>query len=218
MSKLFRKLAAEFIGTGVFAASIVGASVTGHLAENFGLVVAVTLGLMIVLFGGVSGGHFNPAVTTFFMVRKELAAGTGLGYIAAQIAGAVTGAFIGGQLWGYNTWAVSNANIANGQVSSEILATAGLVLLIGTLAANKQGAWIAPVVTAWIFAAGSFTSSGAVANPAITIGRMFTSNKLVEIGVQQGGVFILAQFAGVLVALLGFMFITSPKAKKKSKK
>lgn len=218
MSKIFRKLAAEFIGTGVFAAAIVGASVTGKLAENFGLVIAVTLGLMIVLFGGVSGGHFNPAVTTFFMARRELKAGLGLGYIAAQISGAVLGGFIGGQLWGYNTWAVSNHNIANGQLVSEIFATAGLVLLIGTLAANKQGNWIAPVVAAWVFAAGTFTSSGAVANPAIAIGRMFTSDPLVEIGVQQGFVFILAEFVGVLVALLGFMFITGPKSKKKSKK
>lgn len=221
MTALLRKLAAEFIGTGVFAASIVGVTFNSPVTPTAGLVLAVALGLMILLFGDVSGGHINPAVTLYFLAKRAISAGSAVAYIVAQTAGAILGAFIGGQLHGRNLWTVNNISIGNGQMLSEIFATAGLVWLIGYLAATDRGRLIPIAVTAWIFAAGTFTGSGAVANPAITIGRMFTANAVVGIGVEQGLYFILAQFIGVLVAIIGLMFITpvaGGKAKKKAKK
>ena len=221
MSALLRKLTAELIGTGVFAAAIVGVTFNNPVTPTAGLVLAVALGLMILLFADVSGAHFNPAVTLYFLAKRSIGAAPAVAYIVAQTAGGILGALVGGQLHGRNLWTVNNMSIGNGQMLSEIFSTAGLVWLIGYLAASERGRLIPIAVTAWVFAAGTFTSSGAVANPAITIGRMFTANTVVAIGVEQGLYYILAQFIGVLIAILGLMYITpvkDAKAKKKAKK
>ena len=220
MPNLLRKALAEFIGTGVFLAAIVGVTFPAQVSPLAGLVLAVALGLMVLLTSDTSGGHLNPAVTLFFAVKRAISWGDALVYMVAQIVGAILGAWIGGELHGRNLWTVNNISIQSGQVLSEIVATAGLVWLIGYLAARERGNIIPLVVAAWVFSAGYFTGSGAAANPAVTIGRMFTANSVAAIGVEQGLYFILAQVAGVLIAVLGLMFVTplGGKAKKKAKK
>jgi glycerol uptake facilitator-like aquaporin len=214
---LIRKAAAEFIGTGVFVSAIVGVTFPANVSALAGLVLAVALGLMVLLTSDTSGGHLNPAVTLFFAVKKAISWSTAAAYIVAQILGAIVGGWVGGLLHGRNLWTVNSASIQNGQIFSEIFATAGLVWLIGYLVSRDRGNIVPVVVTAWIFTAGYFTGSGAVANPAVTIGRMFTADSVAAIGVEQGLYFILAQVAGVLVAILGLMYIT-PLVTKKGKK
>lgn len=220
MNILVRKAVAEFIGVAVFVASIVGATFNSPVTPVAGAALAVTLGLMVLLTAETSGGHLNPAVTLFFAAKRELSWSTAAAYWVAQIAGGIFGGWLGGELWGQNLWTVNNQIIGKGQILSEVVATAGLVWLIGYLASRGRGNIIPFVVAAWVFAAGTFTGSGAVANPAVTIGRMFTLNSTAAIGVEQGLYFILAQIVGVLIAVLGLMYVTplTGKAKKKSKK
>ena len=220
MNSLVRKAVAEFLGVAIFVASIVGATYSSPVTPIAGLALAVTLGLMVLLTSDTSGGHLNPAVTLFFAAKRELPWATAVTYWVAQIGGGIFGGWLGGMLWGQDLWTVSNKSIGNGQVLSEIVATAGLVWLVGYLASRGRGTLIPVAVAAWVFAAGTFTGSGAAANPAVTIGRMFTLNSTAAIGVEQGLYFILAQVAGVLIAVLGLMFVTplGGKAKKKARK
>ncbi|MEY2915884.1 MAG: hypothetical protein RL454_813, partial [Actinomycetota bacterium] len=125
-------------------------------------------------------------------------------------------AWLGGQLHGGAPVVVNAAETTSGQFLSEIVATAGLVWLIGNLAARERGNIIPLVVALWVFSAANFTSSGASANPAVTIARFFTP--VAGIGVQQGAYWIIAEVIGVLIAILGLMFITPLAAKKKAKK
>jgi glycerol uptake facilitator-like aquaporin len=185
------------------------------------LVVAGTWAVMLLLFSGSLNVHLNPALTFFYISRSQLKARPGVLIALAQVAGAVLGVWLGGLLGGHNWWQVSAHNISNGQLFSEVLSTAVLIWLIGHLGATKRESLIPVAVLGWLFVAGVFTSSGAVANPALTIGRMFTSDAGAEIGVQQGAFYLLAQMAGVCIALLGMMFVTksgSAKVKKKDKK
>lgn len=211
---LARKLIAEFLGVTVFVAGIVG--IVHNNAALAGLAIPATLGLMIVLFGSVSGAHLNPAVTLYFLAHKDISLNDGIGYIIAQVLGGVVGAWLGGLYFGVSELTTRAGDIGPGQFVGEVVATGGLVWLVGHLAANKMGNWIAPALVFWLLAAGSFTSSGAVANPAVTVGLMLKSG----LGTNQGMIFILAQAIGVVVALLGVTYITNPAkaAKAKAKK
>ena len=217
MPSLLRKAVAEFIGVAVFVGAIVGVNYNAPVNPLAVPVLAGTLGLMVLLTSDTSGGHLNPAVTLFFAVKRQISWSNALAYFAAQIAGGVLGAFLGGAMHGNYNLQVNTAIIGKGELLSEVIATAGLVWLIGYLASRDRGNIIPFVVAAWIFAAGSFTGSGAAANPAVTIGRMFSF--AAPIGVEQGMYFILTQVLGVLVAVVALMFVTPvAKAKKKAKK
>lgn len=218
---MIRRLISEFLGTAIIGAALIGATSTQQPAWIASLVVAGVWALMLLLFSAGEAVHLNPALSFFYIARSQLKAKPGMLIILVQIAGAVLGVWLGGFLYGHNWWQVSGHNISNGQLFSEALVTCVLLWLIGHLVASKRQPLVPVAVFAWMFVAGLFASSGAVANPALTIGRMFTSDSVAEIGVQQGATFILAQFAGVALALLGMMFITNPglnKPKKKSKK
>ena len=213
---LARKAAAEFVGTAVFLTAIVGVNYPATPTVLATAVLATALGLMVLLTSTTSGGHLNPAVTLFFAVKKEISWGNAVTYMAAQILGGIFGAWLGGQLHGGAPVVVNAADTTSGQFLSEIVATAGLVWLIGNLAARERGNIIPLVVALWVFSAANFTSSGASANPAVTIARFFTP--VAGIGVQQGAYWIIAEVIGVLIAILGLMFITPIAAKKKAKK
>jgi glycerol uptake facilitator-like aquaporin len=218
---LIRRLIAEFLGTAVIGAATIGATATQQSSVFVSLVVAGTWAVMLLLFSGSLNVHLNPALTFFYISRSQLKARPGVLIALAQVAGAVLGVWLGGLLGGHNWWQVSAHNISNGQLFSEVLSTAVLIWLIGHLGATKRESLIPVAVLGWLFVSGVFTSSGAVANPALTIGRMFTSDAGAEIGVQQGAFYLLAQMAGVCIALLGMMFVTksgSAKVKKKDKK
>lgn len=218
---LARKMVAEFLGVTLFLTAIIGAaSYFGTSTPNVwhAASLAITLGLAILLTGGVSGGHLNPAVSLYFLSKKAISGVEFLGYVVAQLAGAALGVYLGNLMHAYTVGGFSTApkNITSTlQVAAfvgEVVATAGLVWIIIHLVASKLGNLIPVAVAAWVLAASQFTPTGAQANPAVTFGVMFNGS----ITVSYGLLLILAQVLGVLVALVVTMALTSGKAKKKA--
>jgi len=207
MNALLKKSIAEFVGVTVFLTAITAGANNGLKPFT----VALALGLMILLTGGVSGGHLNPAVSLFFYARKEITLGNLLAYIAAQLAGAFAGASLGALLTGTTnkSFVATGGSIATMAIASEVVATAGLVWIIGTLVQNKLGNLIPVAVAAWIVTAASFTSTGAQANPAVTFGLMVQGSWPTNFG----SALIVAQIGGVLLAIL-LLMLFAPKAKK----
>ena len=209
-----QKLVAEFLGVTLFLIAIVG-SVSHSLAVPQ-LSLAVTLGLAILITGGISGGHLNPAVSLFFYSRKEISLGDFLLYVLAQIGGGLLGAFIGLQLWGKSISPISVGSTPSLAVLlGEWVATGGLVFLIGFLVATKRANIIPVAVGLWIFSSASFTQSGAQANPAVTIGLLLTGQPIAVTGW-----IIVAELVGMLTGIIGLMVFTAKpiKAKKAVKK
>jgi glycerol uptake facilitator-like aquaporin len=204
-----QKLIAEFLGVTLFLIAIVG-SVSHSLAVPQ-LSLAVTLGLAILITGGISGGHLNPAVSLFFYSRKEISLRDFLLYVVAQIAGAHVGAFIGLQLWGKNISPITVGSTPSLAVLlGEWVATGGLVFLIGFLVATKRANIIPVAVALWVFSAASFTQSGAQANPAVTIGLMLTGQPIATTGW-----IVVAELVGMLTGILGLMVFTAKPIKAK---
>ena len=213
---LVRQIAAEFIGTGVFLTAIVGVN-AGNAGPLSGLAAAVSLGLMILLLGDVSGGHFNPAVSLFFFARKEISATQFAAYVLGQLAGAVAGVALGAAIWQNATLLTANSGAKSASAAeliSELVATTGLVWLIAKLARDGKGGLIPVAVAAWVFAAGTFTSTHAIANPAVTFGRFFTPVAGAEIQVNYGSQLILAQIGGTLLALILLTVVSAAGAGK----
>ncbi|MEY3677459.1 MAG: hypothetical protein RL351_686 [Actinomycetota bacterium] len=211
MNASLKKVIAELIGTFTFLLAIAGASASGSDLKQISL--ALALGLMILTLGGISGGHFNPAVSIYFFAKKQLSFGLLVSYVAAQLAGAYLGVLSGLYLWGKATSPLTGGNQVEAPIFlGEVLATAGLVFIIGTLVNNKQAHLIWVAVAAWVFAAGTFTITGAMANPAVAFGLMFT-------GISTGSIasIVVAQLAGLVVAIL-LLLITGASTKKKAPK
>ncbi|WP_040478597.1 aquaporin [Longispora albida] len=189
MQALPRRLFAEFLGTALLVAVVVGSGVMAQtlspgdvglqLLENS---TATVLGLtvLILIFGPVSGAHFNPVVSIAdWWLHKSGGGGLAardLGpYIAAQIGGAIAGAILANLTFGLPAVTMSAKDRDDSHLwLGETLATAGLVLLIFSLVRTGRAAIAAPAVGAYIGAAYWFTSSTSFANPAVTIGRAFT--------------------------------------------
>ena len=198
----------EFIGTMILAVAIVGSGhMAAYLAEDGGVklllnAIATALGLAVVIKVGmkVSGAHFNPAVTLVMVVLKKISNELAALYIAAQILGAVLGVGIANLIYNQN-FLMQSSIIRDGSdlFFSELFATAVLVLIILTFL--KKDELIAIYVPIWIFGAILFTSSTSFANPAITIGRVFT-NSFTGIALDSVLLFVVAQFIGALVGLL----------------
>ncbi|MFZ4509969.1 MAG: aquaporin [Candidatus Nanopelagicales bacterium] len=180
---LSRRLAAEFLGTALLVAAVVGSGVMGALlSDDLGVVLLINavstgaaLGVLIWMLGPISGAHFNPCVTGVEMVRREIRFGEGLLYIVAQVAGAVAGVALANLMFALPAWHTSTNVREGGPIwLGEIVATAGLLLLIGALTRTGNGRLGAILVPAWIGSAYFFTSSTSFANPAVTIGRSLT--------------------------------------------
>ena len=211
MNATLKKVIAEFIGTFTFLLAIAGASSSGSPLKQISL--ALTLGLMILTLGGISGGHFNPAVSIYFFAKKELSFGQLVAYIAAQLTGAFFGVAAGLGLWQKTISPIVDGNQVDASVFlGEVAATAGLVFIIATLVNNKQANLIWIAVATWVFAAGTFTITGAMANPAVAFGLMFN-------GISTGSIasIVVAQLAGLVVAIL-LLLITGAATKKKAPK
>lgn len=211
MNASLKKVIAEFIGTFTFLLAIAGASSSGSPLKQVSL--ALTLGLMILTLGGISGGHFNPAVSIYFFAKKQLSFGALVSYVAAQLAGAYVGVAAGLGLWDKTVSPLAEGNQVSAPIFlGEVLATAGLVFIIGTLVNNKQANLIWIAVATWVFAAGTFTVTGAMANPAVAFGLMFN-------GISTGSIasIVVAQLAGLVVAIL-LLLITGASTKKKAPK
>ena len=203
-----RAIGMEFIGTMILAVAIVG---SGHmaatLAQDGGVkllinALATALGLAVVIKVGMktSGAHFNPAVTLVMVILKKISNQAAALYIAAQVLGAILGVGIANLIYDQSFLRQSTI-IRDGSnlFFSELIATSVLVLIILTF--GKKDELIAVYVPIWIFGAILFTSSTSFANPAITIGRVFT-NSFTGIALDSVLLFVVAQFIGALVGLV----------------
>jgi glycerol uptake facilitator-like aquaporin len=208
---LARRLLAELLGSAFLAALVIGSGIAAQTLspndvglELFENAAATTAGLytIILMFGPVSGGHFNPVVSladaTFGGIRWRDA----LGYLPAQVAGCVLGAVMANGMFSLAAVSISTRHRGSpAHLFSEAIATAGLLLVIFSLARTKR-AHIAPAaVGAYIGAAYFFTSSASFANPAISVGRMF-SNTFAGIAPASVPGYIVAQLVGCACAIL----------------
>jgi glycerol uptake facilitator-like aquaporin len=222
---LARRLLAELVGTAALVAMVVGSGIAAQqlspsqvglqLLENstatmFGLAV------LILLFGPVSGAHFNPVVSAvdWLLGRRTQTGLSGRdvwGYTAAQIIGAVAGAVLANVMFGLAAIEVSHKLRSGvGLWVGELVATVGLIAVIFALARTGRAALSAAAVAGWIGAAYWFTSSTSFANPAVTIGRMF-SDTFAGIAPGSAPGFIAAQVVGGLLGI-GLVLVLYPDA------
>jgi len=212
---LWRRAVAEALGTGLLVAIVVGSGIAAQnlspddvglqLLENS---LATTLGLavLIAVLAPVSGAHFNPVVTVvdWFTGRWDgsgVRAGQGGVYIVAQLAGAIGGALLANAMFDVPVGLSANERATGPHLLAEVVATAGLVLVILGLLRSGRAAWIPASVGAYIGAAYWFTSSTSFANPAVTVGRMF-SDTFAGIAPQSVLPFVAAQVAGGALGVL----------------
>jgi arsenate reductase len=213
---LRRRLVAELLGTALLVTVVVGSGVAAQrlspgdvglqLLENS---TATFLGLtvLILLFGPVSGAHFNPVVSAadWLLGRRAGAGLTGrevVAYSFAQVVGGVAGAVLANVMFEVPVDRLATTErTAGGLWLAEVVATAGLVALIFALVRSGRGALAAPAVGAYIGAAYWFTSSTSFANPAVTVGRVFSDTFA---GIEPGSVpgFVAAQLVGGAVAVV----------------
>ncbi|MCY7396614.1 MAG: aquaporin family protein [Nocardioides sp.] len=211
---LTRRLLAEFLGTALLVAVVVGSGIAAQELSptDVGLQLlqnstATVLGLtvLILLFGPVSGAHFNPVVTLaeWFLVRRSpggITLPVVAGYVLAQVVGAVCGSLLANAMFEVPTRIATNHRASTGHLLAEVVATAVLVALIFALVRTGRGALAAPTVGAYIGAAYWFTSSTSFANPAVTVGRIF-SDTFAGIAPASAPAFIAMQLIGLGVGL-----------------
>lgn len=133
------------------------------------------LGVLIWTLGPVSGAHFNPAVTMIAAIRREIALPEAAAYVGAQLLGALLGVALANVMFDLPAWHLSDTErVGTGTLLGEVVATAGLLALIGSITRTQHGHLGPVLVPAWIGSAYFFTASTSFANPAVTFGRMFT--------------------------------------------
>src|SRR4051795_2467405 len=205
-----RRLLAEFLGSAFLAALVIGSGIAAQqLSNDTGLqllensaATAAGLFAIILMFGPVSGGHFNPVVSLVDAAFGGLTKRDALAYIPAQIAGCVTGAVAANAMFALSAISVSTHHRASAAHSfAEVIATLGLLLVIFSLARTGRAATAPAAVGAYIGAAYWFTSSTSFANPATTVGRMF-SDTFAGIAPSSVPGFVAAELIGGLVAVV----------------
>ena len=213
---LLRRLAAEFLGSAFLAAIVIGSGIAAQrlspsdtglqLLEN-SAATAAGLFAIILMFGPVSGAHFNPVVSFADAAMGGLSWRAAAAYLPAQVAGCVTGAVAANLMFGLSAVSISVKDRATGaHALSEVIATAGLILVIFALVRAGRAASAPAAVGAYIGAAYWFTASTSFANPAITVGRMF-SNTFAGIAPSSAPFFILAQLGGGIAGVLLIKFL-----------
>lgn len=213
MNQYARAAAGEFLGSAGLAAVVVGSGIAAQrlspadvglqLFEN-AFATALGLTVLILVFAAVSGAHFNPVVTLVDIALHRRAWATAAAYLPVQVLGCIAGAILANVMFAVPTVAWSTTDRTTWPLLlSEVVATAGLILVIFALVHTGRSHLAAPAVGAYIGAAYFFTSSTSFANPAITIGRMFTDTFA---GISPASVlpFIAAQLVG---GTLGFMTV-----------
>ncbi|MET9951905.1 MIP/aquaporin family protein [Streptomyces sp. NPDC006339] len=213
---LTARAAAELLGTAALVAVVVGSGIQAtRLTDDVALQLLANsvatvfgLGVLIALFGPVSGAHFNPAVSLaeWWTTRREGGGGvTGrelAAYVPAQVVGAIAGAVLADAMFGEPLvkWSTHDRSAGN-LLLGEVVATAGLVLLIFGLARTDRLRFAPVAVASYIGAAYWFTSSTSFANPAVTVGRAFTDTFA---GIAPASVpgFVGVQLVGAAVGLV----------------
>jgi arsenate reductase len=204
-------LLAEFLGSAFLAAAVVGSGIAAqHLSPNdvglqlFENAAATGTGLfaIILMFGPVSGGHFNPVVSFVDAAFGGISRRDAAAYLPAQVIGCVAGAIVANGMFAKAAMSISTHHRASAaHLLAEVVATMGLMLVIFALARTGRATTTPAAVGAYIGAAYFFTSSTSFANPAITIGRIF-SNTFAGIAPGSGPGFIVAQAIGGGLAIL----------------
>jgi glycerol uptake facilitator-like aquaporin len=203
---------AEFAGTAVLVCVVVGSGIMGtNLSDDVGVALIINtistifaLALLILTLGPISGAHFNPAVSLVQMLSRAQKPVETLVYVVVQVAGAIVGAIVANVMFDQPAVQFSTTErVSPGMLLGEVIATAGLIAIIGVLSFRKQDAIIPVAVAAWIGSAYFFASSTSFANPAVTIGRLF-SNTFAGIDPASVAPYIGAQLVG---ALLGFLIV-----------
>lgn len=210
MPPLRTRLLAEFVGSMLLLATVVGSGIMGVQlsAGNDGIALLANAGatagmlyVLIVLLGPVSGAHMNPIVSLVFRLRGELSTRDAIAYAIVQMVGAVSGVLLAHAMFGLELVQPGiHARTGVPQLLSEGVATFGLVLTI-LLGLRQRPAAVPVLVAAYIFAAYWFTASTSFANPAVTLARALTRS-FSGIRPQDVGGFVLAQFAGALLGLI----------------
>jgi glycerol uptake facilitator-like aquaporin len=205
---LARRVAAEFIGTAMLLTVIVGSGIMGERLAGGNVAIALLgnsiatgggLVALILMFGPVSGAHFNPVVTLALAGTKRSAWRDAPGYLAAQIAGAILGVWIAHAMFGEPILEISEKfRTGVGLMLAEVVATFGLLMTIFGCIRHRPEA-IPYAVAVYIVAAYWFTASTSFANPAVTVARSLT-NTFAGIRPVDAPGFIIAQLVGAAVA------------------
>lgn len=203
-SLVLRRATAEGIGTAVLVATVVGSGIMAtRLTQDVGLQLLInavatvaSLAVLIWSLGPISGAHFNPAVTLVAASRREMQWSEASLYLLAQVVGGLVGAVVAHVMFDLAP-ILPSARVRSGagQWLGEVVATAGLLSLIGALTRTGKGHLGPGLVPAWICAAYFFTSSTSFANPAVTIGRAITDT-FSGISPASAPGFIVAQLLG----------------------
>ena len=210
------KALAEFVGTGLLVCVVVGSGIMGDaLSSDDGGALMINaastvfaLALLILVIGPISGAHLNPAVTLVNAFSRQQPARESALYIAAQTAGAIGGAILANVMFDLSAFQISERDRTSvGMLVGEVVATVGLIAVIGILSARKQTAIIPVAVAAWIGSAYFFTSSTSFANPAVTVGRMFTDT-FAGIAPESVLPYIAAQLVGAAIGAAVVMAVT----------
>jgi len=202
---LWRRLFGEYLGSLLLAAIVIGSGIAAQnlsphaigleLLEN-AAVTAVGLYALILMIGPVSGAHFNPVVSLVDAATGGLRWPDVPWYMGAQILGCSSGAVVANLMFSRSAISISTHHrVTAAHLFAEVVATAGLVLIIFSLTRSGRGHLCAAAVGAYIGAAYFFTSSTSFANPAITVGRMF-SNSFAGIAPVSAPGFVIAQLIG----------------------
>jgi glycerol uptake facilitator-like aquaporin len=207
---MIKKLIAEGMGTLFLLATVVG---SGIMAENLadGNVAIALLGntiptgailvILILVFGPISGAHFNPAVTLSFLIRGEIKTGEAIGYVTVQIISGIMGVILAHLMFDLDVFQLSDKlRSGRGQWISEVVATFGLVMtILGCLRFRPEA--VPYAVGLYITAAYWFTASTSFANPAVTMARTLTGT-FSGINPADAPFFIMAQIIGAILATI----------------
>jgi len=217
MTDLARRLAAEALGTCLLIVAVVGSGIMAsrlspddvglQLLENAAATAGALIGL-ILMFGAVSGAHFNPTVTLVDRLLGSIRTGDAVLYAAAQTAGGCAGTVLANVMFELDAVNLSTKSRSSGALwLSEVVATIGLLLVIHGCVRTGRGSVVPFAVGAWIGGAYWFTSSTSFANPAVTVARTL-SDSFAGIAPASAPMFIGMQVLGALVAfgLIRFLY------------
>jgi glycerol uptake facilitator-like aquaporin len=216
----YRALLSEYFGTTVLVATVIGSGIMGtNLSEDSLVVLLVNalatvfiLGILILTLGPVSGAHFNPLVTIALALTKQFPSNQILPYALVQVTGAIFGAAIANAMFSQVVFQISTKQrFEVGTALGEVIATSLLLFVILSLLRTDRSKLIALAVPAVIGAGYFFTSSTSFANPAVTIGRIFSDTFA---GIAPASVlgFVVFQVigAGLALGLTQLLFAKKP--------
>ncbi|MCU0830931.1 MAG: aquaporin family protein [Rhizobiaceae bacterium] len=221
MSTFPQRLLAEFTGTALLLATVIGSGIMGETLAGGNVAIALLantiatgaiLFVLITALGPVSGAHFNPAVTLVFAVKREISPSDALGYVAAQAAGGLAGVLAAHVMFAEPLLQMSaTARTGAAQWTSEFIAAFGLVLTI-LMVVKARAEAVAMAVGLYITAAYWFTASTSFANPAVTLARAF-SDTFAGIRPVDVPMFALMQIIGALAGLAVASILLTEKQK-----